>query len=139
MKNKVKGVDIIDTNKKERFLSFYSQDEVRGNVSVSCDATGISRQTYYDWLNKDEKFRNSVKEAKLRMCDDMEQVLIARAVDKDTTALIFWLKKNHDTYKDLPFQFNQQINVIPILGKEESIALPTDNSNQEVIEARQED
>jgi hypothetical protein len=105
-----KAIDKIDTNKKERFISIYSQDEVRGNVSLTCDAAGISRQTYYNWLEDDESFRNGIYEAKMRMCDDMEQVLVSRAIDKDTTALIFWLKKNHDVYKDTP-QMMQQINV----------------------------
>lgn len=105
-----KSVVQIEQIKKGKFLEFYSQDEVRGNVSLACSAVGIARGTFYNWIEKDEAFREDIKEAKLRMCDDMEQVLISRAVDKDTTALIFWLKKNHDIYKDTP-QMLQQINV----------------------------
>lgn len=112
MPNKAKTLDKMDTIKKEKFLDVYSRDEVRGNVSLTCDAVDIVRQTYYNWLEKDETFRNSVFEAKLRLCDDMEQVLISRAIEKDTTALIFWLKKNHDKYKDeqIGVQTNIQIN-----------------------------
>lgn len=107
---KQKAVEQIEHIKKEKFISVYSQDEVRGNVSIACSAIPIARGTFYNWLESDEEFREQIKEAKLKMCDDMEQVLIARAVDKDTTALIFWLKKNHDTYKDTP-QLMQQFNV----------------------------
>ena len=92
---------------KDKFVEIFSQDEVRGNVSVSCDAVGISRQTYYDWLEKDEKFRKEIYEAKLRMMDDMEQVLVARAVDKSDTALIYWLKYNHPKYKEQPTNLTQ--------------------------------
>jgi hypothetical protein len=104
------AIDKFDTLKKDKFIEFYARDEVRGNVSTSCAATGISRQTYYNWLEKDERFRNIIKEKKMAMCDDMEQVLISRAVDKSDTALIYWLKYNHPQYKETP-QFMQQVNV----------------------------
>lgn len=106
----IKQIDKVNNIKKEKFIEVYARDEVRGNVSLSCEAVEISRTTYYNWLEDDEAFRNAIYEAKLRLCDDMEQVLISRAVDKDTTALIFWLKKNHDKYKDTP-QVLQQFNV----------------------------
>ena len=31
---------------------------------MTCDVVGISRQGYYDWLEKDELFREKMKEAK---------------------------------------------------------------------------
>ena len=96
--------------KKEKFIEFYCQDEVRGNVSVACAATGIDRGTYYDWLVADEEFKKIITDAKMQMCDDMEQVLIHRAIDKSDTALIYWLKYNHPQYKEVP-QFMQQVNV----------------------------
>lgn len=115
IKTKKKGIDRLDNIKKKKFVEFYCQDEVRGNVSVACAAVSISRQTYYDWLEKDETFRNTIKEAKLQLCDDMEQVLIHRAVDKSDTALIYWLKYNHEKYKEQPqviqqFNFNQKVD-----------------------------
>jgi len=103
-------------DKKDRFLEFYKRDEVRGHISMTCQAIGIGRQTYYDWIDKDEKFRKAIYDAKMDMCDDMEQVLIARAVEKDTTALIYWLKYNHPNYKEVQNVTNIQVNVVPILG-----------------------
>lgn len=110
-----KLIDKLDNIKKRKFIEFYSQDEVRGNVSVACSAVDINRQTYYNWLEKDETFRDIIKEAKLQLCDDMEQVLIHRAVDKSDTALIYWLKYNHEKYKEQPqviqqFNFNQRVD-----------------------------
>lgn len=82
---------------------------------MTCDAVEIDRQTYYNWLEKDEKFRQAVYAAKLRMCDDMEQILIHRAVDKSDTALIFWLKNRHPDFKQRPstaiqFNFNKIVS-----------------------------
>jgi len=106
MKKNEISVDKFDNIKKVKFIDFYKRDEVRGNISMSCEASMISRQTYYDWLEKDEKFRKAIYDAKMTMCDDMEQVLIARAVEKDTTALIYWLKYNHPQYKETPANIN---------------------------------
>jgi len=104
-----------DNIKKEKFVEFFSRDEVRGNVSMTCEATMISRDTYYRWLDEDDEFRKAVYDAKMRMCDDMEQVLISRAVDKSDTALIFWLKYNNPIYKEQPqvvqqFNFSQKVD-----------------------------
>ena len=96
-----KAVDKIDTI-KSRFIDHFGKDEVRCNVSLACDATGISRQTFYDWMNDDKDFLNVIEEIKARMRDDMESVLVNRAVDNSDTALIFWLKNRHPDYKPLP-------------------------------------
>ena len=106
-----KAIDKLDNIKKDKFVEFYGRDEVRGNISVTCSAVGISRQTYYDWLEKDKKFRSLIKEEKLKLCDDMEQILISRAVDKSDTALIYWLKYNHKKYKEEKAQGLNQINI----------------------------
>lgn len=114
MKNET-SIDKLDT-KKARFIECYSKPEIQGNISVSCDAVGIVRQTYYLWLEKDENFKQLMYEAKMKMCDEMEQVLIARAVEKSDTALIYWLKYNHPQYKEAGNVTNIQVNVVPILG-----------------------
>jgi hypothetical protein len=130
------AINNFNTIKKEKFIDFYKRDEVRGNVSTSCDAVGINRTTYYNWIEKDENFRKEIYDAKMRMCDDMEQVLIARAVEKDTTALIYWLKYNNPTYKEVGNTTNVQINVIPILGGESTKHVPSNQRNNEAIEVK---
>lgn len=96
-----KTFDKIDTI-KSRFIDNFSREEVRCNVSLACDATGISRQTFYGWLEKDKQFSNVIDEIKAKMQDDMESVLVSRAVDNSDTALIFWLKNRHPDYKQQP-------------------------------------
>jgi len=105
-----KQIDKFDNIKKTKFVEFYSSDEVRGNISLTCQAVGINRQTYYNWLEADEQFRTAIKEAKLVLCDDMEGVLINKAASGSTAELIFWLKNNHEGYREKP-QFMQQVNV----------------------------
>jgi len=132
MKNE-NSIDKLDT-KKGKFLDFYKRDEVRGNVSMTCEASLISRQTYYDWLEKDEVFRKAIYDAKMTMCDDMEQVLIARAVEKDTTALIYWLKYNHPQYKEAPANINIHETKILVMPSElinkYGISQNTENSSK---------
>jgi hypothetical protein len=105
LKNKV---DILDT--KKRFLEIYRSPESGGNISTVCDAVGIVRQTYYNWLENDEEFGKAMYDAKMEQCDLMEQALYQRGYEKSDTALIFWLKNNHERYKEKP-QVLQQFNV----------------------------
>lgn len=131
-----KQVNKLNNIKKEKFIEFYSRDEVRGNVSMACSAVGISRKTYYDWLEKDKIFRNIIKDLKMQMCDDMEQVLISRAVDKSDTALIYWLKYNHPQYKEAGNITNVQVNVKPILGGASVVDVHTNYSNPKDTETK---
>jgi hypothetical protein len=97
----MKQTDKLD-NKKVRFVELYRAPESGGNISVVCSAVGISRQTYYDWLENDETFGKKMYEAKMEKCDEMEQQLYQRGYEKSDTALIYWLKNNHPNYKENP-------------------------------------
>jgi succinate dehydrogenase flavin-adding protein (antitoxin of CptAB toxin-antitoxin module) len=99
----------LDT-KKDRFIKLYRAPESGGNISTVCSATGISRQTYYDWLEQDEVFGKVMYDAKMEKCDEMEQQLYQRGYEKSDTALIYWLKNNHPNYKETP-RVLQQFNV----------------------------
>lgn len=96
----------IDTL-KNTFVDRYKQDEIRGNVRLCCESLSLPRSTYYKWLKEDAEFRQKIHDADLDMCDDMESVLVSRAVDKSDTALIYWLKYNHPKYHEEPSQLIQ--------------------------------
>lgn len=100
----------VDNIKKAEFIKNYRAPEIMGNISVVCSTIGIARQTYYDWLEADEIFRNIIAEAKLEMCDVAEAELYSRGLEKDTTALIYWLKNRHPDFKEEP-KILQQFNV----------------------------
>lgn len=107
-----------DNIKKSEFIKTYRNPQIMGNISVVCSTIGISRQSYYRWLEEDEEFRTKVADAKTEMCDTAEEVLYARGLEKDTTALIYWLKNRHPDFNENERKFNQtnvQVN-IPILG-----------------------
>lgn len=87
------------TDTKKRFLKVYKSPEAGANISTVCSAVGISRDTFYRWSNEDKKFADAMEDLKMEKCDEMEQALYQRGYEKDTTALIFWLKNNHPKYK----------------------------------------
>jgi len=76
------SVDNLDTRKKtqEAFLAAYAQT---GIISAACQAANISRQTYYNWYNGDDEFRERAKEAKQAATDAMEYEAWRRAVQGD--------------------------------------------------------
>ena len=110
----------VDTIKNS-FITMYGQDEVRGNVSLCCSALSVPRGTYYKWMKEDEEFRNAIHEKDAVLNDDLEQVLISRAVDKSDTALIYYLKYNHPKYKEEAktlIQVNAQDMQLNFIGDE---------------------
>lgn len=86
--------------KKAQFIKKYRDPAIMGNITTVCETIEIDRSTYYDWLEKDEDFRALVAEAKMQMCDTAEEVLYVRGLEKDTTALIYWLKNRHPDFKE---------------------------------------
>lgn len=63
-----------------------------GVICVACEATGISRSTYYVWYNQDPTFRERVEEVMEAQIDYVESKLMNLINSGDTTATIFYLK-----------------------------------------------
>ncbi len=78
------------TSKKEAFLKNF--EKYLGIISTSCKATGITRQTYYNWINTDNDFNKKVNDITELQKDFVESKLIENIKDNDTTAIIFYLK-----------------------------------------------
>jgi len=78
------------TNKKVEFLKVFKKKAC--NISASCDAVKIDRQTYYNWMAKDEKFKTSVLECQEGLIDFAESMLMQNINKGDNTATIFFLK-----------------------------------------------
>ena len=62
------------------------------NITASCEAADIARKTYYEWMKKDEKFRQAVDDLQERDIDFVESQLKKQIKEGDTTATIFYLK-----------------------------------------------
>lgn len=63
-----------------------------GNVFQSCKATGISRQTHYNWMASDAVYKTAIEDIKEGLIDIAESHLAKQMNDGNTTALIFFLK-----------------------------------------------
>ena len=72
-------------------------------VETACQKTGIGRSTYYFWRKEDPEFALLADEAldagKRLVCDVAENQLISSIKDGNLSAVVFWLKHNHQDYK----------------------------------------
>ena len=81
---------------RARFLEAY--EKTFGNVSASCQYAGISRMTFYRWLESQTpvnvRFRAKLDRLKPdeAFADELESALVGRVRAMDTTAIIFGLK-----------------------------------------------
>ena len=85
MATKVHEVDDIKhlgtRQRKKLFLEKFPEKFF--NVTLTCQAIGIDRKTYYKWINKDSKFREAVKDLKEQYLDLCEAVLAKKVLIKD--------------------------------------------------------
>lgn len=76
--------------KKDSFLKAF--ENCQGNISRACKCVRITRQTYYDWREKDEEFKAKCESIEESLLDEGESALKQRMESGDTTAIIFYLK-----------------------------------------------
>jgi hypothetical protein len=78
--------------KKKSFIEAWENSF--GNITVACKALKMSRQTFYDWKNEDEVFKQALKDAEPGeiFLDFAESALQNKIRKGDTTAIIFALK-----------------------------------------------
>ena len=75
---------------KEKFLENFKLS--LANISISCEASGISRQTYYNWRKNDSQFRSDCEEIEERNLDLAEMKLLNAIREGKTAELLFYLK-----------------------------------------------
>lgn len=63
-----------------------------GNISKSCLECGLSRGTYYSWLNLDNDFKEQALNIEEFILDIVEESLLNQIKEGNTTATIFYLK-----------------------------------------------
>lgn len=76
--------------KRKAFLEIFPKKA--GNISVTCEAVGVSRRTYYNWFEQDEEFKDAILSVKESMIDFTESKLMELIREKNVTAIIFYLK-----------------------------------------------
>lgn len=62
------------------------------NISKSCEAANISRQTFYNWKEDDADFRSEVASCEEALLDLAESKLLENIKKGGTPELIFYLK-----------------------------------------------
>ena len=75
---------------KDKFLENFKLS--LGNISISCEASGISRQTYYNWIKQDTDFAQECKDIEERNLDLAEMKLLNAIREGKTAELLFYLK-----------------------------------------------
>ena len=83
--------------KKKRMLNELREN--LGIITISAQKAKISRDTHYDWMGKDKKYKEQVEAILERQRDDVEDRLL-KAIQKDSIpGIIFYLKNKHPNYK----------------------------------------
>lgn len=78
-----------NTNKKKMLEALKN---AMGIVSTACENVGIARVTHYDWMKKDDEYKEAVHDINQRTGDFVEGALLKKIKDGDTTGIIFYCK-----------------------------------------------
>lgn len=70
--------DRIGHPKKRAFLAAFAET---GNISLSCQAAGVRRSTYYEWTEHDGAFGVALAAAREAAIDKLEEEARRRAVE----------------------------------------------------------
>ena len=92
--------------KKETFLAALLSSD--GNISKACGQTNISRTTIYDWIKKDEGFKDKVSYVSEELLDMAEDQLLTMIRNGNLTATIFYLKTKGQARGYIEKQYVQQ-------------------------------
>ena len=92
--------------KKETFLATLLNSD--GNISKACGQTNISRTTIYDWIKKDEGFKDKVSYVSEELLDMAEDQLLTMIRNGNLTATIFYLKTKGQARGYIEKQYVQQ-------------------------------
>lgn len=88
-KRKPTAVELKTQKNKTLFLARFV---ATGNISEACKQCDIGRQTYYDWLKKDQDFALAFSFAEESLLDFAEGKLMKMIDDKVPAAVLFFLK-----------------------------------------------
>ena len=75
---------------KKRFLEIFEKKDA--HISKACKASKVGRRTYYEWIDADEEFKQSVDDVREGLKDDTEVWLIEACKDGNVAAIIYRCK-----------------------------------------------
>lgn len=92
MRKKIDKSDTIKKRqKKQKELFLQEFKKKAGNISATCEAINISRETYYEWKRKDKDFAKRCDEIYQSLIDLAESQLIKNIIAGKETSLFFFL------------------------------------------------
>ena len=77
-------------DKKKIFINSLANNS--GHISNTCKAINIGRQTYYNWIEDDNDFKEQCENVSESLLDNAEDKLQKLINDNNITAIIFFLK-----------------------------------------------
>lgn len=98
-----------------------------GLITPACKETGVSRDTYYKWLEKDEVFRKRVQEINEIALDFVESQLFKKIKDGSERSILFFMK-----YKARSRGYIEKIDI------EGNINNKVDNISVEIIKNKKD-
>jgi len=63
-----------------------------GVIATACNQVRVSRKTFYNYINRDQKFADQVREIREKNIDFVEDKLLQKINAGDTASIIFYLK-----------------------------------------------
>ena len=89
-------------------------------TQIACEKLGIARSTFYRWRDEDLEFKEKLIQALIKgksLINDMaESKLIAGIQNNNMQAITYWLRHNHENYREkkpkLPNDGIQPISLI---------------------------
>jgi len=84
---------------------FIGHLSMTGNITVSCEMTGISRQTYYQTYSQYPDFASMADDALEQFRDSLEYVALTRALDGSDRMLELLLRAN------LPSKYRERSDI----------------------------
>ena len=89
--------------KKQQLLECLA---IMPTVESACRKAGVGRATYYDWIS-DNKFEQAATRAKKKGRQLLSDVAVSKLMqlvsDGNITAIIFWLRHNHEWFANPKF------------------------------------
>jgi hypothetical protein len=91
-------------------------------VESACQKVGVSRMTFYRYKKEDPDFEKKVEvaisEGRLLVNDFAELQLISAVKDRNLTAILYWLKSHHPSYRTR-IEIEGQLEVIKEFSPEQ--------------------
>jgi hypothetical protein len=110
-----KGEELASKSRKEEMLKALIRS--LGIVAYACEETGIARQTHYNWLKSDLKYKAAVDLIGEVTLDYVEARLFKYIKDNDLRAIMFILRtrgreRGYSLFKENLGQTAKEVNIV---------------------------